>query len=156
MSYSFYSDPEYRKKQSEITREHWKNGLYNFTIKPLEIRYCKNKDCHKNFKVKPGDPKIFCSHTCSAHISNRGRTLSESTRLKISQSVSLLPHSTYTRKLLPRIPLLCKRCGKEFLVIPYLAKTRKYCGVLCASKALGAMTTSPKASKGKPGIRERY
>lgn len=153
MSFGFYSSPEYRKLQSDITKTNWVKGIYNYRIKPLETRTCKNLNCGNTFKVKHFDPKIFCSHRCAAHVGNIGRKLSLSTRLKISKSVSLLPQSIFKRRCLPRITLVCLRCGKKFEVVPYLAKRRKYCSSLCAIKTIGSRTTSPKASKGKPGIR---
>jgi len=57
-------------------------------------------------------------------------------------------------KVKPRIRLICIRCSKPFWVIPYLSKSRKYCSSPCAIRHIGAKTTSPKASKGKPGIRK--
>lgn len=54
----------------------------------------------------------------------------------------------------PKITLICLGCKKKFKVVPYLAKRRKYCSSLCAITTIGKRTTSPKASKGKSGIRE--
>ncbi|HEX6976827.1 MAG TPA: hypothetical protein VF185_00505 [Patescibacteria group bacterium] len=65
-----------------------------------------------------------------------------------------LPRSLHKRRILPRISLVCVGCGKKFEVVPYLAKKRKYCSSMCAIKTIGSRTTSPKASKGKPGIRK--
>jgi len=153
MPYDFYSDSEYRNKQSLIAKENWQNGLYNFKIRPLEKRVCKNIDCKKEFKVKPYEEKLFCSQSCSAHIGNLGRKLSLVSRLKISRAILSLPKSYYQRMSVPRVPLKCLACGKIFEVLPYLSKKRKYCSAYCAIRVIGAMTTSPKASKGKPGIR---
>lgn len=75
MPSDFYSDPEYKKKQSQITKKYWQAGKYNFLLSPLIERKCINSSCNSYFKVKPYDPKRYCSHTCSAHTSNlkRGR-----------------------------------------------------------------------------------
>ncbi|MBI2590894.1 MAG: hypothetical protein HYW33_03400 [Candidatus Blackburnbacteria bacterium] len=45
-------------------------------------------------------------------------------------------------------------CNKNFEVVPYLAKTRKFCTAHCAISFIGRQTTSPKAAKSKPGIRQ--
>lgn len=75
MPASFYKNPEYKKKQSEITKKYWQEGKYNLLITPLEERCCINPSCEAFFKVKPFDPKIYCSHSCSARVNNlkRGR-----------------------------------------------------------------------------------
>ncbi len=44
-------------------------------------------------------------------------------------------------------------CRKTISLPPYLAKRQKYCSNRCAISVVGKLTTSPKASKGKPGIR---
>lgn len=121
-------------------------------VKSPESRICKNSDCNNCFFVKHGSPQKFCSHHCSARVGNLGRKLSFTTRLKISRSILLLPPSARGHsKTKPKIHLVCSRCGKRFWVLPYL-KDRKYCGSKCASRALGRMITSPKASKGKNGF----
>lgn len=77
MPADFYSDLEYKKKQSEITKKYWKAGKYNFLITPLVERICSNSSCNSSFKVKPYDPKKFCSHRCAASVNNvkRGRRI---------------------------------------------------------------------------------
>lgn len=70
---AFYSNPLYKQKQSKITRRSWKNGKLNHLIKPLETRFCKNPDCKLSFEVKPYSPKIYCSRSCAAHITNTRR-----------------------------------------------------------------------------------
>lgn len=152
MPYSFYNDPEYKRKQSERTRLNWKKGLHNSLISALVDRKCKNKSCHNTFLVKPYDQKVFCSKNCAAHVNNTGRIQSSITRQRISRSVKLSPtHYFPERKI--RIQLICKSCGKSFTRVPYLAKRQKYCSVRCAISVTGRLTTSPKASKGKNGIR---
>lgn len=153
-SSNFSSEYDYYiKRQSFITKENWKRGIYNFLIKPLEIRYCKNPDCNNTFSVKAGNPQVFCSHSCSAHTNNMGRRLSLLTRSRISKSILSLPKSTFQRRIKARVELTCLACKKKFKVVPYLSKNRKYCSNLCSITTTGKMTTSAKASKGKPGIR---
>ncbi|MEK7188782.1 MAG: hypothetical protein AAB685_02945 [Patescibacteria group bacterium] len=152
MPLSFYSSFEYKKLQSTIAKENWKQGFYDHLIKPPKLRHCKNQDCTNVFKVKDHDPKVFCSSSCAAHFNNTGRKQSLLTRQRISRSISLLPKAIFQRKKI-RVPLSCQACGKQFEVTPYLAKIRKYCSSLCAIKTIGSKTTSPKASKGKPGVR---
>src|SRR5258708_514566 len=90
MPQDFHSDPAYRKDLSLITKENWKEGVYQFKIKPLQTRICKNPECKKSFKVKPSDPKAFCSKRCAAIVHNTGRKLSLDTKRKISQRLSFL------------------------------------------------------------------
>src|SRR5258708_6294276 len=153
MSNGFYYENEYRKRQSELTKESWRKGKHDFLIKLLEERICKNPNCKNKFSVKTYSPKLYCSRSCSAHISNQGRKLSEFTKLKISKAILSLPNSFFQKPSLPKISLFCKACGNEFKVVPYLAKKQKYCSVYCSISTTGKLTTSPKASKGKPGIR---
>lgn len=76
MPYSFYSNPEYRKKQSERTKKYWQEGKYNFLLRSLEERICKNSNCDVLFRVKPGSPKLYCTHHCSAQVNNGKRVFS--------------------------------------------------------------------------------
>jgi hypothetical protein len=153
MSQSFYSSLEYKKKQSKITKTNWKKGLYKHRIKPIGLRHCKNPNCINTFKTKPWDQKMFCTSKCSAIFNNTGRKQTITTRQRISKSVSLLPKRIFMKRK-TRILLSCKACGKNFKVVPYLSKTRKYCSNLCAITTIGKQTTSAKASKGKFGIRK--
>ena len=73
MPYSFYSNSNYIKEQSERTKKYWREGKYNLLIKPLEKRLCKNPNCNTFFEVKPGSHRIYCSHSCSAIINNSKR-----------------------------------------------------------------------------------
>lgn len=152
MPYPFYSDHEYKNKQSIITKKNWLKGIYDFKKIPLDTRKCKNQDCNNKFQVKPYSPKKFCSHNCSTHYNNLGRKHSIITKQRISKSISMSPHHYIPIKKI-RITLNCIRSKRDFQVIPYMAKTRKYCSSSCAIKAIGSLTTSPKASKGKSGIR---
>lgn len=63
MRYAFFNDPNYRKKQSEITHLNWQKGIYDFKIKK-ERRQCLNPNC-KNFLIVPqSDKQKYCSHNC--------------------------------------------------------------------------------------------
>lgn len=155
---AFYSDPLYKQKQAEITRKYWKLGTFNSLLVPVEKRKCINKSCNEIFKVKPYEPKKFCSKNCAASINNLGRHQSIETRRKISAAIKALPPGYYQRLHLikkPRITLICNNpaCQKKFEVLPYKAKIRKYCSNDCVMQIVGKMTTSPKAAKSKPGIR---
>jgi len=154
MPHDFYSDPEYKNKQSLIAKENWKLGKYKSLIKQ-ELRKCNNKDCKIRFIVKPSDPKKYCSQSCAAHINNQGRIQSYSTRQKISKSVLSSPtYHNLTPKKKPRVLIICKTCGKKKMLVPYMARKQKYCSVHCSITATGKLTTSPKASKGKNGVRQ--
>src|SRR6266404_8616419 len=107
-----YFDPDYKELQSKITKENWKRGIYDFKVKSLVSRHCKNPNCNNTFKVKPYDPKHFCSRSCSIHVSNLNRKQSVDTRSKISKAISLLPKSFFQRSPLPKIILVCQACGK--------------------------------------------
>lgn len=58
---------------SEITKQAWKNGVYNALIKPCENRLCKNPACNKVFKAKPHEKKKYCSSRCAAIVNNLKR-----------------------------------------------------------------------------------
>ena len=153
MSFGFYSSQDYKKKQSEIAKTNWKKGRYNSLLGPTKTRVCKNILCQKTFQVKSYSSKLFCSRGCSVHTHNLGRRLSASTKLRISKAILSLPKTFWQKKELPKVKLTCRRCKKIFEVTPYLEKRRKYCSNPCAIKTIGSRTTSPKASKGKSGIR---
>ncbi len=155
---SFYNSLEYKAKQSLITKKNWESGIYNNRIKALVSRPCKRPNCNNIFLVKPHDPKSFCSNSCSAKVSNQTRNLSELTKLKISAYMKNLPESKrqlynlhHFRK--QKVKIVCLNCKKSIKLVPYLAKTQKYCSIHCNIVRLGRKTTSPKASKGKNGVR---
>ena len=153
----FYSEEayaEYKKNQAEIVREAWRRGIYNFKIK-WDERICKNPKCAKLFRVKPHDKQKYCSSSCSATVNNRGRIVSIETRLKHSIVLRGRPNPHKGVRKVSYIKLICQNpsCGKEFERVPYIAKIQRYCSNLCHMRIIGSQTTSPKASKGKPGIR---
>jgi len=75
------------------------------------------------------------------------------TRAKISAALLNRSNSLKGLGRVAKKVVICERCKKEFLVLPYLEKKRKYCSNICAMEVIGGRTTSPKASKGKSGIR---
>lgn len=154
---TFYDDPAYRKKRSEITKNYY---ALHPRVKSIITRVCNNSKCKITFQViKPSDPKIYCGRSCAASINNLGRSQSLKTRMKISTAIKALPpgyyQKVYESNRKPKIILICKNlsCGKSFEVLPYKARSRKYCSNACVMQVVGKMTTSPKAAKSKPGIR---
>lgn len=153
---AFYDNPTYRKKQSEITRRYL---ILHPQVTPPIIRICNNSNCKVPFQIhKPSDPKIYCGHSCAASVNNLGRHQSIETRNKISAAIKALPVGYYQKIHLakkPRVTLICNNpaCKRNFEVLPYKAKVRKYCSNNCVMQVVGRMTTSPKAAKSKPGVR---
>ncbi|MBP9718987.1 MAG: hypothetical protein KBD46_00805 [Candidatus Levybacteria bacterium] len=149
----FYSDILYKQKQAEISKNNWKKGLYASLITPLETRNCKNTRCTKSFLIKPWDPKKFCSRSCAATFNNTNRIHSKETKNKIAFAMQKYTSPFKGVEKVTRVIKICFNCKKEFKVLPYLAKKRKFCSNACVMYVVGRLTTSPKASKGKPGIR---
>ncbi len=90
MVYDFYNSNDYKERQSIITKENWKKGIFNFHFK-RERRKCARKECRKIFEVIPSDPKIYCCKSCAGKINNAGRgPLSEETKLKIAHFQAIL------------------------------------------------------------------
>lgn len=156
--HSFYSDPEYRKRQARITKEYWRLGTFNFKIKPKVELVCQNPKCSKRFYVRPHDSqkRKYCSKSCSALVNNPNRIMSEDTKFKISQALKGTHPKVPPTRFAPRLRTMCQNslCQKVMFLPPWLAKKRKYCSKTCAIKVIGSKTTSPKASKGKSGIRK--
>jgi hypothetical protein len=152
MPRDFYKDPEYKEKQSAITKENWRKGLFNFLHK-REERKCTRKECDKMFEVIPSDPKIYCCRSCSGKVNNIGRVHSEETKLKIAKALSgrKNPHRG---NIIPKVEIICAnpRCKKLFMVERWMK--RKFCSNDCAIAVIGRKPTSPKAARGKAGIRK--
>lgn len=132
-------------------KENWKKGLFD-SLRKREKRTCKR--CGKVFEVTPHDIKIYCSHRCSAIVANSGRIQSVETRTKIGKA-SIGRKSPYKGIIkTPRINVECgnPKCRKLFLAEKY--RNRKYCSNLCTMAVVGGKPTSPKASRGKAGIRK--
>ena len=156
MGFNFaYLDPEYRKRQAEITKTAWLLGKYDFKRVPSIKKLCENPKCNNFIFLKPHELKFrkYCSQKCSALVSNPGRKVSEVTKQKISEAIKGT-HPKITRYF-PKIGIKCNNplCNKLMSLPPWLAKRQKYCSRKCAIAIIGRMTTSAKASKGKPGIR---
>ncbi|PIS39114.1 MAG: hypothetical protein COT34_00040 [Candidatus Nealsonbacteria bacterium CG08_land_8_20_14_0_20_43_11] len=160
MGHDFYYSQEYKEKQSVIMKENWKKGVFDFIFK-REKRICARKECGKIFEVKQSDPKIYCCRSCAGKVNNVGRVLPEETKLKIAKALTgrKNPHSGTGgggggRKKVPRIETVCAnpKCRKVFLKEQW--KIRKFCSNKCAMKVIGGKPTSPKAARGKAGIRK--
>lgn len=149
---SFYSDPQYRQKQSELTKANWQKGIYNFFYKRIK-KICVRKGCQNVFYIQPHEKKKFCSQSCSALVNNPQRITSEITKVKISNALKGKPNPYRGIEKVPRIPAICSNpvCKKQFQFERW--KRRKYCSSSCAIKNIGSKSTSPKAARGKSGIR---
>lgn len=153
MRYPFYDSPEYRDKQAKITKGNVAKGVYA-GLKKTEERLCARNSCDKVFAVSPSDPKRFCSQGCAAMVNNSKRTWTESTRQKISESAIGRPSPFKGVLKVPRITVVCAnpKCQKVFTHERY--RSRKYCSVHCNMAVTGGKPTSPKASRGKAGVRK--
>lgn len=160
MSFNFYQSKEYKEKQSAITRNNWRKGIFDFHRK-TEKRVCERKECNKVFEVIPSNPKIFCSQNCAAKVSNKKRGgLSQITKLKISKSLKSREGKGIRNPFkgiikVPRVEVVCANpnCGKVFLKERWMY-TKKFCSRKCQMAVIGGRPTSPKAARGKAGIRK--
>lgn len=153
MARDFYHSKEYKERQSIITKKNWERGIFDFRFK-REQRKCVRKECDSIFEVIPSDPKIYCSQRCAALINNKERNPpSQETRLKVSKSLkgSRSPFKGLIK--VPRVEIICAnpRCGKVFLKERWA--NRRFCSNKCAMAVIGGKPTSPKAARGKAGIR---
>lgn len=153
MRYSFYDSPEYRDKQARITKTNIAKGVYEH-LKKQESRVCARPVCSSSFIVTPSDPKKFCSQRCATITNNSGRIVPESVRRKIAQAGLNKPSPFKGVTKVPRVTSICANpsCGKAFMHERYVV--RKYCSVHCNITVTGSRATSPKASRGKAGIRK--
>lgn len=159
MTHNSYDKKEYQNLQSRIMKENWKNGVFDFIYK-REQRKCKRKECNKTFEVIKSDPKIYCSRSCGALVNNGNRgPMSHEQKLKISKTLQGRKHqgfeSPFKGKIkVARIKIICAnpKCKKEFFVERWM--NRKYCSNKCHMAITGGKPTSPKASRGKAGIRQ--
>ena len=152
MLYDFYNSIEYKKKQSILTKENWRIGKLDSLYK-REKRKCARPDCNVTFETIRSDPKKYCSRRCSGMINNVGRKLSDETKQKIGEALkgSISPFRGVMK--MPRLEIVCgnPNCKKVFFFEQY--KKRKFCSNQCAMDVIGGRPTSPKAAKGKAGIR---
>jgi len=154
MTHDFYNNQEYKEKQSTITKENWKKGIFNFHFR-REKRSCNRKGCNNIFETIPSDSRIYCSRSCSGKVNNINRgPLPEEVKLKIDAKLKdrKNPHAGIIK--IPRIEILCAnpKCGKLFLIERWMK--RKFCSNDCAMAVIGGKPTSPKAARGKAGIRK--
>lgn len=162
MRHAFYDSSEYRKKQARITKRNITKGVYDH-LKKQKKRKCLRPKCFNSFSVQPADPKKYCSNSCAAQVNNAKRgPMDEKTKKKIAASLCDRPcfiikdGVRMPRKgtqLVPRVEKVCKEahCQNKFLVEPW--RTVSFCGRKCQMKFVGGRPTSPKASRGKAGIR---
>jgi len=131
-----------------------KKGLFD-VIRKREKRVCKRGGCGNIFETKPSDLKVYCSQSCSGKVNNIGRgPLSKEIKLKISKAL-IGTKSPYKGVLkVPRVEVICAnpKCRKLFVAIEWTH--RKYCSNKCTMAVVGGKPTSPKASRGKAGIRK--
>ena len=154
MSRDFYHSQEYREKQSAIMKANWRNGLFDFHYK-REKRVCARKECNKTFEVIISDPKIYCSRSCAAKINNVKRgPRPKVVKLKIAKALEGRESPFKGIIKVPRVKKVCAnlKCKKEFLSIP--RDNRQFCSARCSIKVIGGRPTSPKAARGKAGIRK--
>ncbi|MBI2573801.1 MAG: hypothetical protein HYV78_00155 [Candidatus Wildermuthbacteria bacterium] len=155
MSHAFYQLSEYRLKQSVLTKKYWREGKFVFLCKK-EKRICARKDCGKQFEIIPSVPRIFCSHSCAAKVNNTKRRWSQEVKQRISVALKGKQNPYRGTLKVPRVEMVCSNpaCKIIFLVERYKIKTRKFCSNQCAMDIIGGQTTSPRAARGKAGIRK--
>jgi len=153
MPHAFYSSTEYKLKQSVLTRKNWKEGTFDFRYQ-REKRVCAREACGKEFEVVLSSRNIYCGSSCAASVNNSKRRWTEAVKQKISRS--LRGHINPYRGILktPRIEVICLNpaCKKVFIAEQY--KARKFCSNQCAMDVIGGQPTSPRAARGKAGIRK--
>ena len=139
----FYHDKEYRKKQSAITKENWEKGTFDF-MRRKEKRVCARNECGKKFEVTHSDPKIYCSHKCSAIVSNSNRgPMSVEQKVRIGKALKGRKNPFAGKIIVPRVEIICAnpKCRKVFLVERW--KKRKYCSNLCTMAVVGGKPIMP-------------
>ncbi len=154
MSKSFYNSQKYKEKQSKIAKKNWEKGLVNFQCKK-EKRKCKRKGCKFFFETVPSNPKIYCSKSCAAIVNNRKRgSMPLRQREKISKALKGSKSPIKGKIKIARDKVVCanSKCKKIFLTERW--QKRKYCSNKCHMVVMGKKPTSPKAARGKAGIRK--
>lgn len=159
MQHAFYFSREYKQKQSASTRRQWRKGVFD-SLHKMEKRMCIRDECTTTFSVKPSSQKKYCGSSCAAKVNNTRRRVSADTRRKISQALtgrefSYKNGSPFKGTIkVPRVQVICNnpRCKKSFLKERW--QKTKYCSRSCTIKHVGSRPTSPKASRGKAGIRK--
>jgi len=154
MSHNSYDKKEYREKQSAITKANWEKGTFDLIYK-RDKRICIRKGCGKKFEVIHSDPKKYCSQNCSAIVNNLRRgPMSSEQKLKIGKALKGRKSPYAGAIIVPRVKIVCvnPKCKKSFIIERWMK--RKYCSNKCHMVVIGGEPTSPKASRGKAGIRK--
>ena len=154
MSHHSYDKKEYQEKQSAITKANWQKGVFDLMYRK-EKMICARKGCGKKFEVVHSDPKIYCSQRCSAIVNNAKRgPMSAEQKIKIGKALKGRKNPYAGQIIVPRVKIICAnpKCKKKFLIERWMK--RKYCSNKCTMAIVGGKPTSPKASRGKAGIRK--
>ena len=134
-------------------QKNWKEGVFNFLYNK-EKRNCARKECKRLFEVQKSDQKIYCSQNCAAIVNNKKRgSWSNEVKLKIANSLKGRPNPFKGIKKVPQIALQCANPNCKKLFFGERWAYRKFCSNQCAMIVIGGKPTSPKASRGKAGIR---
>ncbi len=143
----------YKETQRLKSKAAWQRGCFDSLLR-REKRKCIRPGCGKSFVVIPSNPKKFCSHNCSASLSNAQRCLSAETKSRISKGLKgrVSPHKGLIK--IPRAEIICANplCSKHFLIERW--KRTKFCSVACSMHIIGSWPTSPKAARAKAGVRK--
>lgn len=139
-------------------KKNWEKGLFNFRYK-REERKCARDGCNNIFEARISDAKIFCCSSCAVKVNNVKRgSRSESVRLKIAKALKGRPNpykgqGVGGREKVAKVKFVCANpnCQKSFVRERWMRP--KFCSIRCAMQVIGSRPTSPKASKGKAGIR---
>ncbi len=157
MNHTFYHTAEYRSKLSELSKKAWARGVFDHLLAKIEERRCERTECTNFFSVKRYSANRFCSQRCAAICHNiiRGpRSLL--TRQKIAHTLrtraQIVPSAQKGKIIVPRLVRNCLTCNKQFETLK--SQNHKYCSVFCSIRDIGSRITSPKAAKGKSGIRK--
>ena len=154
MANNFYTSKEYKLKQSFATKKNWASGIFDFLYK-REKRLCAREECGGLFEVQKHELKRYCNNSCAATVNNQKRGCHPiKVRLKIANALRGRPNPYKGVKKTPAIETICANydCKKLFLSDRWAH--RKFCGPKCAMKVIGGKPTSPKAARGKSGIRK--
>lgn len=90
------------------------NKMYRLGLKVIfeEKRICRK--CENEFITYISDDRSFCSKSCSASYNNEGRTLSEKTKNKISETLKKKPKKEKQKK-----HRLCKICNTNYVNVKH-------------------------------------
>lgn len=150
MRYSFYDSEEYREKQRRITKANAERGVYAH-LKKREIRTCVLDGCSNVFEVVQTEKKRFCGRKC-ARQGAAPRPQTAVTREKISRALQGRAVGGNRRKGQIYIPRKPRQCESPWCINLFTSERwskKRFCSASCAAKR----PTSPKASRGKSGIR---